>query len=40
MSQRHILTLNEKHEAIKKMESGKSARAVAKEMGVGIFCVI
>ena len=35
MSQRRILTLNEKHEAIKKMESGKSARAVAKEMGVG-----
>jgi len=38
MSQWHILTLNEKHEldeAIKKMESGKSAKAVSKEMGVG-----
>ena len=35
MSQQRILTLNEKHGAIKKMESGKIARAVAKEMGVG-----
>jgi hypothetical protein len=30
-----VHAVNEKHEAITKMESGKSARAVAKKMEVG-----
>ena len=32
---RAVHAVNEKHEAITKMESGKSARAVAKKMEVG-----